>query len=188
MFLDRFAFLQPLMARGRRQPTPTTSHYVDDTEHEMSTLGAKPASRPPLRARLFSVASSMSTRSGRSVRPGKSTRSNPRIYRGREERQSLLSSRRSGHKQHSALPPQSLKPAAAITMSDKASRSPPAKFKRRGFGRSPKIPPQPMTLQLSCGPERDELDAQAAELRRRIMTQRRRLAADLDDGVKPFPR
>lgn len=190
MFLDRFAFLHPLMARARRQPAPPTK-YVDDNEHEMSTLGAKPAPRPPLRARLFSAASSMSARSARSAKSAKSARSGRSNRRGqgeREEKQSLLGRRRSGGKCRTSQPPATLKPApTAIPISKKASGQL-AKLKRRRIGRSPKIPPQPTTLQLSRGPERESLDAQAAALHRKIATQRRRLAADLEDCGKPFPR
>ncbi|EKC99277.1 hypothetical protein A1Q2_06477 [Trichosporon asahii var. asahii CBS 8904] len=194
MFLDRFTFLHPLMVRSRRRPAPTTSGYVEDTEHEMSTLGAKRAPRPPLRSRLFSAASSMSARSARSARSAGSARSTEaspsiaRTYGDYKKRGSFLSRHRLSEKRRSSQHLRSLKRAATITTEDKVSRTPPAKFKRRQVGRLPKIPPQPTTVQLSRGSERDELDAQAADLRRRIATQRRRLAADLADDLKPFPR
>lgn len=188
MFLDQLTFLQPLIKRGRRQPVPTT-RPSDDAEHEMSTLGTKAAPRPPLRARLFSITSSRSARSNRSGRSVRSARSNLRFPGEVEEKQSLLNRRRSGPKRHPSQRSRSIKPPPLPVRSSKRDTGPPApKFKRRGYGRSPKIPPRPTTLQLSRGPEKDALDAQAAELHRKITSQRRRLAADLTSDIKPFPR
>lgn len=195
MFFGRLTFLQTLISRSCRQSAPT-AEYIDETEHEMATFRAKkPPRRPPLRARLFSVTSTKSARSGRSARSARSARtarsarSNPRGRGERGDRHGPAGHCLSGSEQAIVHPLHSTQaPSTPIRTHKKPICPPTPKPKRRRFARSSKIPARPSPLKLPPGPEKDSLDGQASELLQRITHQRRRLAADLEDCVKPFPR